>query len=164
MSLENKKKWDYEIQFKKIITYKRKWLNEHTLKYWARLSMNCCTSFWRSSLRMCVSTKSSIGLGSCLRAIACNKKILQVKCIKINFIIRFACETNRTEPSMCVVTESWIYRLRFPILECECRVKRSDITCRIYSAYIFSGMYGGLKSFKLPRHSNLVEHFLWHIF
>jgi len=33
------------IQFKKIITYKIKWLNEHTMKCWARLSMNYCTPF-----------------------------------------------------------------------------------------------------------------------
>ena len=144
-SLENKK-WDHEIQFKKIITYKRKWLNEYTPKCSARLSMNCYTSFWWSSLRICVSTKSSIGLGSHLRAIACNKKILQVKYIKINLIIRFTCETNEIEPLVCVVTELWICWHRFTALECECRVKRSDITCIIYSAYIFFGMYGGLKS------------------
>jgi len=58
----------------KIITYKIKWLNEHTTKYWARLSMNCCTPFWRSSLRTCVSTNNSIGLGSRPREVACKKK------------------------------------------------------------------------------------------
>jgi len=46
----------------KIITYKIKWLNEHTTKCWVWLSMNCCTPFWRSSLRTCVSTNSSIDL------------------------------------------------------------------------------------------------------
>jgi hypothetical protein len=59
----------------KIITYEIKWLNEHTTKCWARLSTNCCTSFWRSSLRTCVSTNNSTGLGSCPRDVAVMKKI-----------------------------------------------------------------------------------------
>jgi hypothetical protein len=46
----------------KIITYKIKMLNEHTTKCWARLSMNYCTPFWRSSLCTCVSTNNSIDL------------------------------------------------------------------------------------------------------
>jgi hypothetical protein len=29
----------------KKITYKIKWLNKHTTKCWARLSMNCCVPF-----------------------------------------------------------------------------------------------------------------------
>jgi len=72
-SLENEKR-NHHIQFKKIITYKIKWLNEHTMKCWARLSTNCCTPFWRSSLRTCVSTNSSIGLDSRPRGVACKKK------------------------------------------------------------------------------------------
>ena len=58
----------------KIINYEIKWLNEHTIKCWAWLSTNCCTPFWRSSLRTCVSTNNSIGLGSCPRDVACKKK------------------------------------------------------------------------------------------
>ena len=53
-----------------------------------------------------------------------------------------------TEPPMCVVTEPWICRLRFPASNCERRVKPSDITCWIYSAHVSSGMYGGLESFQ----------------
>jgi len=58
----------------KIITYEKKWLSEHTIKCWARLSTNCCTPFWRSWLRTCVSTNSSIGLSSRPRDLACNEK------------------------------------------------------------------------------------------
>jgi hypothetical protein len=65
---------NHHIQLKKIITYKIKWLNEHTTKCWAQLSTNCYTLFWQFSLRMCVSTNSSIGLGSCPRDVACKKK------------------------------------------------------------------------------------------
>jgi hypothetical protein len=60
----------------KIITYKRKWLNKHTTKCWARLSTNCCALFWRSWLRTCVSTNSSIGLSLCPRDVAYNEKRL----------------------------------------------------------------------------------------
>jgi hypothetical protein len=62
------------IQFKKIITYKIKWLNKHTMKCWARLSTNCCTLFLRSWLHTCVSTNNSIGLGSRPRDAACKEK------------------------------------------------------------------------------------------
>jgi len=55
-------KKNHHIQVKKIITYEIKWLTEHTTKCWARLSTNCCTPFWRSWLRTCVSTNSSIEL------------------------------------------------------------------------------------------------------
>jgi hypothetical protein len=57
-----------------IITYKIKWLNKHTTKCWAWLSTNCCAPFWRSWLRTCVSTNSSIGLGSRSRDVAYNEK------------------------------------------------------------------------------------------
>jgi hypothetical protein len=60
----------------KIITYKIKWLNKHTKKCWAWLSTNCCAPFWRSWLRTCVSTNSSIGLSSLLRDVAYNEKRL----------------------------------------------------------------------------------------
>jgi hypothetical protein len=66
---------NYHMQFKKIITYKIKWMNEHTTKCWARLSTNCCTPFWRSWLRTCISANSSIGLGSRPRDAACKEKI-----------------------------------------------------------------------------------------
>ena len=66
------KKWD--IKFKKIINYKRKWLNECTTKCWAQLLTNCYTPFGRSSLRTCISTKSSIGLGLCPRVVVCKNK------------------------------------------------------------------------------------------
>jgi len=73
---------NHHIQFKKIITYEIIWLIEHTTKCWARLSTYCCTPFWRSWLRTCVSTNSSIGLGSRPRDVACKeKKRLQVKYI-----------------------------------------------------------------------------------
>jgi hypothetical protein len=72
---------NHHIQFKKIITYEIKWVNKHTTKCWAWLSTNCYTPFWRSSLRTCVSTNNSIGLGSCPRDVACKKKMLQVKYI-----------------------------------------------------------------------------------
>jgi len=65
---------NHHIQFKKIITYEIKWLTEHTMKCWARLSTNCYTPFWRSWLRMCVCTNSSIGLGSRPRSVACKEK------------------------------------------------------------------------------------------
>jgi len=64
----------FKMQFKKIITYKIKWMNEHTTKCWAWLSTNYCTPFWLSRLRTCVSTNSSIGLGSCPRDAACKEK------------------------------------------------------------------------------------------
>jgi len=57
-----------------IITYKIKWLNKHTTKCWARLSTNCCAPFWRSWLRTCVSTNSSIELGSRPRDATYNEK------------------------------------------------------------------------------------------
>jgi hypothetical protein len=59
---------------RKIITYKIKWLNEHSTKCWARLSTNCCTPFWQSSIRTCVSTNNSMGLGSCPRDVVYKKK------------------------------------------------------------------------------------------
>jgi hypothetical protein len=65
---------NHHIQFKKIITNKIIWLIEHTTKCWARLSMYCCTPFWRSWLRTCVSTNSFIGLGSRPRDVACKEK------------------------------------------------------------------------------------------
>jgi hypothetical protein len=68
------RKRNHHIQFKKTITYEIKWLNEHTTKCWARLSTNCCTSFWRSWLCTCISTNSSSGLGSRSRDVACKKK------------------------------------------------------------------------------------------
>jgi hypothetical protein len=58
----------------KIITYKIKWLNKHTTKCWAQLSTNCCAPFSRSWLCTCVSTNSSIGLGSHPRDVAYNEK------------------------------------------------------------------------------------------
>ena len=64
---------NHHIQFKKIITYEIKWLNEHTMKCWAWLSTNCCTPFWRSSLRTCVSTNNSIRLSSRPRDVAWKK-------------------------------------------------------------------------------------------
>jgi hypothetical protein len=92
--------------------------NQHSIKYWAQLSMNCYNFFWRSSLRTCVSTKSFIKLSSRPRTVAYNKKILLVKyiykkqliknmdVIKKNLTIRFTCETNIMEPQACVVMES----------------------------------------------------------
>jgi hypothetical protein len=81
-SSENFKK-NHHIQFKKIITYKIKWLNEHTTKCWPQLSTNCCTPFWQSWLRTCVSTNNFIGLGSRPRDVACKEK----KGCKLNIFI-----------------------------------------------------------------------------
>jgi hypothetical protein len=70
------------IKFKEIITSEKKMIeNQHTTKCWALLSTNCCIFFWRLSLCICVSTKRFIGLDSCLRTVAYNKKILSVKYI-----------------------------------------------------------------------------------
>ena len=55
--------------------------NQLTIKCWARLSMNYCTHFLLSLLRICVSTKCSIGLGSCPRTVTRKKKLLLVKYI-----------------------------------------------------------------------------------
>jgi hypothetical protein len=118
--------------------------------------MNYCIPFWRSSLRTCISTKSSIRLGSRPRVVSYKKKkycklnifINNKKLIKINLTICFACETKGTLPPVCLVTEPWICRLRFPVSDCKRRVKRSDITYWIYSAHVSSGMYSGLKSFQ----------------
>jgi len=147
------------MQFKKIITYKIKWMNEHTTKCWARLSTNCCTIFWRSWLRICVSTNSSIGLGSRPRVAACKEKIgwklnilyvttnyLTIYFIKINLTIRFACALNGTDPPVCVVTEPWIYRFRLSAPDCERRENRSEVTCSIYVVHISPEMNGGLNS------------------
>jgi hypothetical protein len=67
-------KKNHHIQFKKIITYEIIWLIEHTTKCWARLSTYCCTPFWRSWLLTCISTSSSIGIGSHPRDVACKEK------------------------------------------------------------------------------------------
>jgi len=101
------KKRNHHIQFKKIITYKIKWLNEHTMKCWARLSTNCCTSFWQSWLCMCVSKNSSIGLGSRSRDVACKKK--KWKCLNIfinkNKLINNIFHLNYSYHSLCMYTE-----------------------------------------------------------
>jgi hypothetical protein len=109
---------------------------------------------------MCVSTKSSIILCSHPKAVVNKIKILSIKyiykkklikkmdVIKKNLTIGFACETNGTEWPMWVVTEPWIYRLRFPAPDCDYHVKRSDVTCWMYSTHIVSEMYGSLKSFQ----------------
>jgi hypothetical protein len=49
-------------------------LNKHTTKSWAWLSMKCCAPFWRSWLRICISTNSSIGLSSHPRNAGYNEK------------------------------------------------------------------------------------------
>jgi len=82
--------------------------NQHTTKYWAWLSTNCCILFWRSSLNKCVSINSSIGFDSCPRTVTCKiKKKLSIKYIykkqpikkwmqlKKNLIILFTCENER---------------------------------------------------------------------
>jgi hypothetical protein len=135
--------------------------NQHTTMCWAWLSMNCCTHFWQSSLHTCVSTKSSIELGSCTRIIACKIKILSVKyiykktnnkenqCNTKNPTIFFACETKGTWPLMCVVTEPWTNWFRFSTSDCEHHVKLLNVMCWMYSTHIASETYGGLKSFKI---------------
>ena len=132
--------------------------NQHTTKCWAWLSTNCCTFFWRSSLRAHVLTKSSIKLGSHLRIIACDKNMLLAKyiykkqliknrCNKKDFTTRFACKTNGMEPSACMVTKLWTCWFRLSVLNYDYRVKCVDITCWMYSAHIVSKTYNKLKSF-----------------
>jgi hypothetical protein len=74
------KKSSYSIQENNNL--RNNLIDRNTTKCWARLSTYCCTPFWRSWLRTCVSTNSSIGLGSRPRDVACKeKKRLQVKYI-----------------------------------------------------------------------------------
>jgi len=58
--------------------------------------MSCCTPFWRSSLHICISTKSSIGLGSRLRTVACKIKMLSVKYIYIKKLIKNGCNKKQS--------------------------------------------------------------------
>jgi len=116
--------------------------------------MNRCTLFWRSSLRTYVSTKSSIRLGSSLRIVACNKKILSFKyiykknrCNKKNTIL-FICETNETESPMCMVMKLWTHRFWLSVSDYNRLVKRTNITCLMYSAHTSSETYNSLKSFQ----------------
>jgi hypothetical protein len=67
------KKWNHQIQENNNLRNKMV-ENQCTVKCWARLSTNCYTLFWRSSLCTCVSIKSSIGLSSLLSDVACKKK------------------------------------------------------------------------------------------
>jgi hypothetical protein len=98
--------------------------------------MDCYISFWRSSLYTCISTKSFIELGSRLRTVACEIKIVSVKYIYKKYLtICFACEKNKMESSVCMVTESWTCRCRFFASDCDSRVKFTDITCWMYSAH-----------------------------
>jgi hypothetical protein len=90
---EIKKKWNFQIQFKKIITYERKWLNKHTIMCWVRLSTNCCVPFWWSTLCTCISTKSSIGLNSRPRVVARKKKYCKLNIfINHNELIKDRCD------------------------------------------------------------------------
>ena len=155
MSLGNKR--NHQIQVNNNLR-KKMVEKKHNTKCWARLLTNCCTLFWRSSLHTCVSTKSSIRLGSRPRVVACKIKMLLVKyiykkqqikkvdVIKKNLTIHFVSEMN--EVLVCVVTEPWICKFRFPILDCDLRMKHSDITCWMYSVHIVFGMYGSRKSFQ----------------
>ena len=140
--------------------------NQRTTKCWTRLSTNCCTYFWLSSLCTCISIKSFIGLGSSPRSVVCKKKFCQLNIfinnnklkniyvIKINLTIRFICETNIMELSVCIVTKPWIFWLWFPAPDYDHHVKYSDIICWMYSAHIISW-----NPSKLSRHSSLVQHF-----
>jgi hypothetical protein len=78
MSLGNKR--NHQIQVNNNLR-KKMVEKKHNTKCWARLLTNCCTLFWRSSLHTCVSTKSSIRLGSRPRVVACKIKMLSVKYI-----------------------------------------------------------------------------------
>ena len=134
--------------------------NQHTTKCWARLSTNCCFLFWHSSLRLCVSTKTFIGFGLRPRTVACKIKILSVKyiyqkhlikngCNKKNPTIRFACEMNRMELPLCVVTELWARWFWLFASNCGYHVKQVDVTCWMYFTHTVSEMYVGLKSFQI---------------
>jgi hypothetical protein len=155
ISLGNKR--NHQIQVNNNLR-KKMVEKQHNTKCWARLSTNCCTLFWRSSLHTCVSTKSSIRLGSRPRVIACKIKMLSVKYIykkqqikKMDVIKKILPSTSQakwTEVLVCVVTEPWICKFRFPTPDCDHHVKHSDITCWMYSAHIVFGMYGSWKSFQ----------------
>jgi hypothetical protein len=124
--------------------------NQHTIKCWARLSTNCCTLFWHSSLRTCILIKSSIGLDSRPRTVVCNKKCCQLNIFvkttnKKNIIICFACEMKKTESSVSVVTKSWTRRFWLSIPDCDHRVKHADVTCWMYYAHTASETYNYLK-------------------
>ena len=62
--------------------------------------------------------------------------------------IHFACKMNETELSMCMVTKPWTCRFRLSILDCGRWVKHANVKCWMYSVYIASKTYGGLKSFQ----------------
>ena len=126
------------------------------------VSTNCCTSFWRSSLRTCISAKSSIRLDSCLRAIACNRKIFSIKYIykkttnrKI-YVIKKSYHLLRELP-VCVVIQLWTHWFQLSILDCYHRVKCTDITCWFYSTHTTSKMYSSLKSFHTAMSFQLVS-------
>jgi len=145
--------------------------NQHTTKCWARLSMNCCTFFWRSSFCTCVSINNSIGFGSHPRIVACKIKMFSVKyiykkttfkmdVIKKNLTMCFAIKTNGMEPLVCVVTKLWICRLRFPKPDCDHHVKREDSMCWMYFSLQFTRCMASLNPSKLPHHFSLVYRLL----
>jgi hypothetical protein len=120
--------------------------------------MNSSIPFWRSSLRTCVSIKSSIELGLRPKNVAYKIKILSFKYIykksnkKMDVVnknptIHFTCKTNETESPMCVVMKLWTSRFWFSTLDCDRRVKSADTMCWIYSTHIASKTHDVLKSF-----------------
>ena len=55
---------------------------------------------------------------------------------------------ERMESPLCVVMKLWTHRFWFSTLECNRRMKWSDVTCWIHSTHMTSEMYGCLKSFQ----------------
>ena len=152
--------------------------NQHTIKWWVWLFTNCCTSFLQLSLHICISIKSSIGLGSRPRTVVCKKKMVSVEYIyikknrcnkKINVIknhsINFTCETNRTESMVFMVKEPWTRRFIFSVPNCDYHMKCIEVPRWMYYVHTGSETYDGLKSFHTtmsfqPRSFFSFEYFL----
>jgi len=89
---------------------------QHTTNFQAQLSTSCYTHFILLLFCKCISTKSFIYFGLNPRTVVfCKRKTLLVKhihikqqfkkidVIKKNFIIHFACGTNRMNSLICVI-------------------------------------------------------------
>jgi hypothetical protein len=107
--------------------------NQHTTKYWSRLSMNYCTHFWWLSLHTCVSTKSSNGLDSCSRTATYNKKMLSFKYIYKKKLIKNGCN-KKILPSASYA--KWTERST-PILVIRTRLWPSSETCGCHVLNVF---------------------------
>jgi len=135
--------------------------NQHITKCWAWLLTSCCISFSQSSLRTCVSTKSSIGLDSRLRTVACNKKMLSIKYIYIKKqlikkldVIKKSYHSLRMWNKWNGATgvrsyETWTRRLWLSVPDCDRWVRHANVMYWMYSAHTASKTYIGMKSFQV---------------